>query len=296
MTRFRKRLLNKSESLVDAELMGLAKQFGYRVYPKVRVADVLEIEKSGISEDLFGYAIRSHFDFVVSEKENFPLFSVEFDGPSHSLGIQKDRDRKKDELCVRFDFPILRINFRHLEKKYNKSSLLRWIVSAWELQLGFAEAQSRGAIPLEEDFDPIFFVHEGRTLEEKHPHWIALRARHQLERLYKAGRIPNRHTCSVQFCDENENYYGIEWIDLHGKEIVYVKSGMRHQNFPLYLGELFTELLTVLAYDKLITYLSTNKGACAPTVVENQLREMQRRYRFAGSHGGSTMVNFSPTF
>ncbi len=58
-----------------------AQAAGYRIAPKVRVADVLPIENSGLSNAEYSYALRSHFDWVVTEGEDRdPQFAVEFDG------------------------------------------------------------------------------------------------------------------------------------------------------------------------------------------------------------------------
>lgn len=85
--------------------------------------------------------------------------------------------------------------------------------------------------------------HSGKTLEEIHPHWIALRPRLHIEKLHKKGRLPVRYTCSMTFTDEQENNRGIEWIDVGDGQVVYIESAMRKQQFPLYLGELFREIL-----------------------------------------------------
>jgi hypothetical protein len=288
-----KKILNQSEVATYSELQQLADEYGYGVHVKMRVADVLPIEGSGINTHLYGFALKSHFDFVVSGETHDPLFAVEFDGPSHQRDDQRVRDSKKNELCEIFDFPILRINTRHLIAKYNKASLLKWIVSAWELQKAFDAAQAEGHIPPDEPFDPIFLWHTGKTVEEVHPHWIALKARHHLKRLHEQGRIPGRHTCGLVVTDDEDNYRGIEWIDVNDGRIVVVESGMRVQRFPLYLGELFGELMTVLLYEELQKFLSTGEGSVDPSTVSDRLNELKTRYKFAGSHSGPTKVNFS---
>jgi hypothetical protein len=74
---------------------------------------------------------------------------------------------------------------------------------------------------------------------------------------------------------------------------VFVESGMREQLFPLYLGDLFGELMTVLLYDRLITFLASGEGSVHPSEVSDRLRELKQRFQFAGSHSGPTKVNFS---
>src|SRR6185503_17574285 len=75
-----KRLLNKSESVVDHKLAAVCKEWSARVHNKVRIADVLFIEDSGISGNDYSFALKSHFDFVVTDADYLPLFAVEFDG------------------------------------------------------------------------------------------------------------------------------------------------------------------------------------------------------------------------
>jgi len=291
-----KKIVNRQEEVAYRELQDLAAQYGYDVHVKIRLADVLGIEGSGIEDALYGFALQSHFDFLVCDEGQGPLFAVEFDGPTHREPAQRARDTKKDELCARFDLPLLRINTNHLLKKYNKANLLQWIISAWELQKAFDAAQAQGQIPAEEDFDPIMLWHSGKTLEEIHPHWIALRPRLHIEKLHKQGRLPVGHACSVTFADERENHRGIEWIDVAPGQVVCVESAMREQRFPLYLGDLFRELLTVLLYDRLMDFFETGGGAVAPGTVSARLEEMKQSYRYRGSFTAPTAVNFSFSF
>ncbi|MCB5943717.1 DUF2726 domain-containing protein [Acidocella sp. KAb 2-4] len=288
-----KRVMNRQEEKVGRELQSLAVEHGYNVHIKMRIADALEIDGSGIDDSLFGYALKSHFDFLVCGADYIPLFAIEFDGPTHLEPKQRALDAKKDALCIRFNLPLLRINTNHLLKKYNKASLLKWIISAWELKKAFDSAQALGQIPADEDFDPIMLWHPGRTLEEVHPHWVALRPRLHIERLHKEGRLPTGRSCSITFTDERGNYRGIEWIDVAPCQVVCVESGMREQNFPLYLGDLFREVLATLLYDRLLDFLEMGIGAVAPEVVSSRLERMKERYRFRGSSTSSTSVNFS---
>ena len=217
-----KRLLNSSEEVAYTELRDIADEYGYKVYVKVRVADVIPIDQIATDKNLYSFALRAHFDFLACDAGYAPIFAVEFDGPYHQEPKQKQRDKNKDYLCRLASFPMLRINDRHLLRRYNKASLLKWIISAWELKKAFDEAQENGHIPLEEDFDPIFLWHQGNTIEEVHPHWIALKPRLHIQELKRLGRIPRGHTCSFQFVDGDDNYHGIEWIDVSDDKVVFV--------------------------------------------------------------------------
>jgi hypothetical protein len=49
---------------------------------KVRIADTVSIERSGIPDDLYHYALSAHFDVLVS-KDNEAFLAIEFDGAGH---------------------------------------------------------------------------------------------------------------------------------------------------------------------------------------------------------------------
>ena len=62
-------LVNGHEVNTDKALERAAEAAGYRIARKVRVADVLPIANSGLSNAEYRYALRSHFDWVVTEGE-----------------------------------------------------------------------------------------------------------------------------------------------------------------------------------------------------------------------------------
>ena len=90
-----KKILNQPEEATYRVLQQLAEEYNYSVHIKMRLGDVFPIEGSGIADELYGFALRAHFDFVVSDKNHDPLFAVEFDGPSHRKDDQRERDKKK---------------------------------------------------------------------------------------------------------------------------------------------------------------------------------------------------------
>jgi hypothetical protein len=291
-----KKIVNPHEQVAYQELESLADEYGYNIHVKVRLADVVSIEGSGLNDALFGFALKSHLDFLVCNESHDPLFAVEFDGPSHQETKQRDRDARKNAICDRFGLPILRINTNHLLKKYNKASLLKWIISAWELQKAFNEAQQKGQVPEYEDFDPIFLWHSGNTIEEIHPHWIALKARRDIETLHKQGRLPVARSCQFIFIDDDGNYRGIEWIDVDGGKVIAVESAMREQQFPVYLGDLFREIMTVLLYDRLVDFLNSDIGSVEPATIAARVAEWDKRYHYAGSFTAPSCVNASISF
>jgi Protein of unknown function (DUF2726) len=105
-----KRLLNRSEEDALSALNAAVAEYALQVHVKTRVADALPIERSGISSDLFSYALKAHFDFLVTDEDTHPKFAVEFDGRGHDPA----RDHKKDAICRFFEFPLLRIKINYL--------------------------------------------------------------------------------------------------------------------------------------------------------------------------------------
>jgi hypothetical protein len=74
---------------------------------------------------LFAFGLKAHFDFTVTRRDTTPLFAVEFDGPLHkSSKDQIQRDKKKDTIANKTNFPILHINSRYIDKSYRGLDLL----------------------------------------------------------------------------------------------------------------------------------------------------------------------------
>jgi ADP-ribose pyrophosphatase YjhB (NUDIX family) len=62
MDRRRRILVNNAEALTDAALREAATDLGLRVDAKVRLADTVDIDRSGLSDDAYRYALRAHLD------------------------------------------------------------------------------------------------------------------------------------------------------------------------------------------------------------------------------------------
>lgn len=179
--------MNLHEQATHLRLRKACEPWGAVVYPKVRVADVLPIERSGLDHEHYGFALKSHFDFVVTDSEHDPLFAVEFDGPQHKDPANVGRDTLKGELCDRFAFPILRINARYFPRKYRNMDLLSWFVEVWFSDRAFTEAQKFGGIPWDEGFDPASIL-AIPGMEGRFPLWLSLDARAEIQRLSKQGQ------------------------------------------------------------------------------------------------------------
>jgi len=125
----------------------------------MRIADVLNIKASGLSDEEYRYALQAHYDFVIYDNGNYPLFAVEFDGPFHENDANViKKDILKNNICEKLIFPLLRINADFLTKKINNLSLLSWVIEVWFFGQEFFKQQEQGFIPKDEPFDYNFVM------------------------------------------------------------------------------------------------------------------------------------------
>jgi hypothetical protein len=168
--RRRRIISNAYEAETHRILESAASRYGALVFPKVRVADVLNLDGSGLTNDQYWYGLRAHFDFTVTDEGSHPLFAVEFDGRFHTIDPETiRRDALKDAICDRFNFPLLRIGDDYF-RRIGRFILLGWLAEVWFLDDGFTKAQDRGDIPGDEIFDYGFVLglaywDQGRLVE-----------------------------------------------------------------------------------------------------------------------------------
>lgn len=223
-----KRLLNLPESVTDARLREICAEFDANVNPKVRVADVFEIEASGIADQLYSFALKSHFDFVITGSDHLPIFAVEFDGPVHRSADAKRRDQLKNELCDHFEFQLLRINQKYFSPTFSNWDLLGWFCTVWFVKRGWDDDVLKGKIPYEDSiFDPMFVSvvtkSGSRGLElERH-------ARSEFGRLFRAGVIPSHIPEWIVATDEGGKLRALAWIKVSDVEGVLTETAMQQQ-------------------------------------------------------------------
>lgn len=147
----RKRMLNEKEEITIAILNAVTSKYEAHVWIKSKIADVLNIENTGLSDKEYKYALMAHFDFVVADYDYMPKFAVEFDGSQHKSDASAiRRDELKNNICRRFGFPLLRITSDYFEKIGQFPTILSWITELYFLQEIFYDAQDKGQIPLDE--------------------------------------------------------------------------------------------------------------------------------------------------
>lgn len=143
----RKRMLNEKEEITIDILNAVTSKYEAHVWIKSKIADVLNIENSGLSDKEYKYALMAHFDFVVADYDYMPKFAVEFDGSQHKFDASAiRRDELKNNICRKFDFPLLRITSDYFERIGQFPTILSWITELYFLQEIFYDAQDKGEI------------------------------------------------------------------------------------------------------------------------------------------------------
>lgn len=277
-----KKILNLHEETTHRSLNEVCTKNGAVVFSKVRVADVLTIERSGISDNEYRFALQAHFDFVVTDKSHTPLFAVEFDGPSHGTPEQQERDRLKNQLCDRLAFPLLRINARYLPRKYRNLDLLTWFVEVWFFQEAFAKAQEEGSVPPDEICDP-FSVLALSGRKERFPLWLSAQLRVKIERLCRAGKCHDFAPSYWTGVDGDGNYHGIMWLRLTKESGVMTRSGIRAQRFPVFEREVLSEIMVFQLYEELDVVLRGESAALPLSEIDAVIRTYEQKYKPSGS-------------
>lgn len=227
-----KQLLNLPESVTDQKLREVCDDFDAKVYPKVRVADVVAIENSGIDNSQYKYALQAHFDFVIADSDDHPLLAVEFDGSSHITAEVKKRDGLKNELCEHFDVPLLRINRRYLSSAFSTWDLLRWFATVFFVKRSWDEGVESGRIPPEDSiFDPAFV--SVRTKSGSRSLELERDAFAEFGRLFRAQEIPWHVPNWITANGEDQTLRAIAWINVTDEGGALATTAMQHQN----LGE-----------------------------------------------------------
>jgi hypothetical protein len=182
--RFRS-LVNRGESAVLNIAQGVCIATGTEVFAKMRIADAIRIEHSGISDALYKYALSAHFDILVS-KNNKAYLAIEFDGRGHD----SRNDEKKAAICDFFKIPMIRVKEFHLNAKVFEDTAVGFFI--WQLFCADAFLEQYGHDPYEV-YDPAFFTSVPGK-DRAFPFMYAERWRAKLVRPFReaAGRFGGR--------------------------------------------------------------------------------------------------------
>jgi hypothetical protein len=239
MDRRKPLLTNKFERLTSEELTQYAEEHGAQVFAKIRIADALHIEDSGISNVLYKYALQAHFDFVVADEDSFSQFAIEFDGPHHRNDpATRKRDRKKNTLCKRLGMPLIRITHEHLEEVGmgedveianplgsmlygHYSSTIGWLTDLWFTRRAFMKAREQGKL----GYDAVW---SWNLIGESNP-TVGLRS--YIHTLHQRGVLPKR--LPTEYIAEPKRGHAkvVVVIDISGDKVVCAESDCMTVNY-----------------------------------------------------------------
>jgi very-short-patch-repair endonuclease len=190
-------LLNQWEIATDDALAEAAQRCGVRVCAKVRLSSALDLDRSGLPDELFKYGTRAELDFVIADGTDAKAqFAVEYDGPQHLTDRETmRRDRMKETICSRLGLPLVRIGSEYLQRE-RRFTLIGYLVEVWNLEREFSAAQDQGLIPEDEPFIPEMVVAEiadpVEATKVEWPYWLDRPARLLMVEAASAGRLVSR--------------------------------------------------------------------------------------------------------
>jgi hypothetical protein len=272
----RRPILNRSETATESALREAAEKNGARVFTKVRIADALSIDRSGLPDELWRYALQGHFDFLLADRtSSIPHFAVEFDGPSHTRNSDAiRRDAMKNLICERLCLPLLRVDAGYL-RTVGRFTLIGWLVELWFLYEEFCAMQDRGEIPYDEPF-MYFSVFEPTPDGRLGPSYgLSDHARYLIWQAWVQG-ICTQHVPEQLSPWDDEDGYSVAYALLpltSGGTLVGTARCRSFRFPPVGPQELAGELAMVDLKDKLRRY---RQGTCRP-MGESELAKLRER-------------------
>lgn len=282
-----KKLQNKPEKLTHKYLDGVSKKYGAQVFPKIGLADVFEITRSGISDELYNFALKAHFDTIVYNSDLAPLFAVEFDGRTHTEDFaQIQRDIKKDTLCEHFDFPLLRINDVFIDKQYGDGelNLLSWLIEVWFAHKWFEKELETGGLPPDEPFSPRSFQSIS-GLKGEFPLWLSRGALGKIVRLNMAGQIEDSYPATAVYIDQYNDYHSLAWVVIEDSIVAFTKKKMSGQHFPVPIFDLLEDITVVDLSEKLTNILDGKDFHQTINQLNAEINNHQSQYTFVSGGG-----------
>lgn len=273
----RKKIWNFHEQATYTILSKVAIQNGVKVFTKIRVADVLEINNSGLSNTQYSYALKSHFDFVITDSATEPLFAVEFDGPHHQEDAKSIvNDELKDSICQHFYFPILHANASFITKKIRKLTILRWLVQLWFMERDFERMQESSQIPFDEPFLYNFILHNVGENEITMPYDLSLPFRLLIKETHQKQII--KDSCpSIYIAEDTSKFVtAIALLRINDTKVIIGKARCRSYQFsPVSPWELCQELATIDVGEKLKAYLKKQTLPCSMDQARQEIKRLE---------------------
>jgi very-short-patch-repair endonuclease len=209
-----------------------------------------------LSRAVFDFYTKAHIDFVVTDQATKPLFSVEYDGPFHSSAVQRWRDETKDTLCASAGLGVLRINAKHVTRRFRGISVLRWIIEVTELEKSFYAAQEAGHVPRDEPFDAAMVFSDGKG--RKWPYWLSALATQRLNDFIRKRQQGGWVGITGHDKENNLRKLSFIWFD---NSVIWSQTAVRHQSFDFPAYDLLREISICELDSKLQEY---QEGKCQP--------------------------------
>jgi hypothetical protein len=292
-----KKILNFSEYKTNRILESFLMNYEAKVNAKMRVADILPIENSGISNELYSYALKSHFDFIVTQSL-LPVFAIEFDG----MGHDDLNDKKKDQLCKKFDFPILRVTesaWRNIQDGH--MTMLQYICEVFFTYEWFKEEKSKGNFNADEPFILASMI-EIPHIERRFPLAPGVTStRQKIHKLFGkdlGGNSARKVFVPTSFVlknrdSGNDQFFSIIYIQLNDISGILYTTKMKSTNlFDDIVHADFTENLAMLNFESIIDDYIKNPEAVRKTKSEimQELRTIDDKFglsKWSGVLGSS---------
>ena len=286
-------LVNLYEHKTDRLLTAAADEHGERLLTKVRVADVIDIDRLGVTGRARSYALAAHFDFVMVDEATRPRFAVEFDGSLHRTDARTiERDAIKDHLCQAADLPLLRITSRFTMSD-TRWPILTYLVDAFYKSEVFDEAQEAGLIDADEPFDAGTFLirnPDGRLTFNT----LDAEALLSLLQHWQAGRISSYGTESwITAVPDATGYQAHAWMAVaHDRYLISHVTIHPYRFAGVGPTELADQLATVEIAEMVDAWLTSpdQAVACDGRALGKAMREVQAAIDaggFLGCHGYS---------
>lgn len=261
---YRKKILvNKYEEETYKIVNEIRNNYNFRVFPKVRIADVLDIDSNVLSREEANYAFKAHFDFVIQPEDEEVAFIIEFDEKYHSKSKKAFRnDKLKNEICKQLELPYIRVGIDSLQK-VGSFTILSWLIGVWFLSERFWEAQKSGYIPLDELFDPNFIV-EGNSPKITFPYDLMLKYKRFLWAEMYGGNLRRFPTLFNYTDSEKGNTHSVAIHILNENYAIMGFGTCRSfENFPIIDYEISDMLALMDFVEKYKQYL-LNNNFCVP--------------------------------
>jgi hypothetical protein len=268
------RLMNDYEEITYARLLAVCDPHGVHVFPKVRLADILPIARSGISDEDYRFSLQAHFDFTVCNEDYDALFAVEFDGDFHCDTSQQARDERKNALCERFHLPLLRINSKYINRLYRDFDLLSYIIEVWFQRQVFHDAQASGFVPMDEPFDLGSLV-SSPTHTKLFPLSLSQDIIDAIFQLHFQGKVFHPGPSHIVAVDTKGNYRAIVYLVVTPEHVIVAETGMRAQRFPIDESELVIDI----ALHELDADLNRYLRGEAVAIHRHSLKALTERYQ-----------------